>query len=267
MGDTQTGETLLTESQRMDLLRRFDAERRDLLPGHALRVQEGGVVRHVDRFGTSSDIVFSSHTEAQFDAAVQQEIAYFEHRGHDFEWKAYAHDPPGRLFERLRHLGSDIGTEEAVVVAPVGRVIEAEDPGHDVRSVTDESGLADYMQVRVQVWPDTPAAYGESLARQLRNDPSSLEMCVAYVDGLPVGSARNGFHPDSLFSGMAGGGVIRKYRHRGVYRSMVAHRARQAAARNVPWLQVDALPSSRPILEGLGFTAITTTRPCLWRTS
>jgi len=32
----------------------------------------------------------------------------------------------------------------------------------------------------------------------------------------------------------------------------------------VPWLQVDALPTSRPILERLGFVAITSTCPCLW---
>ena len=61
-----------------------------------------------------------------------------------------------------------------------------------------------------------------------------------------------------------GGGVLEEYRGRGVYRNMVAHRARGAAARGVPWLQVDALPTSRAILERLGFAAITTTRPCLW---
>jgi len=37
-----------------------------------------------------------------------------------------------------------------------------------------------------------------------------------------------------------------------------------AASRGVPYLYVDASPDSRPILERLGFVAVTTTTPYVW---
>jgi hypothetical protein len=41
----------------------------------------------------------------------------------------------------------------------------------------------------------------------------------------------------------------------------VAHRARLAAERGYRYLQVDAMPDSRPILRRLGFTELATTTP------
>ncbi len=43
-----------------------------------------------------------------------------------------------------------------------------------------------------------------------------------------------------------------------------ATRARLAVARGIRYLQVDASASSRPILERLGFVAVTTTTPYVW---
>jgi GNAT superfamily N-acetyltransferase len=247
-------------------LARFDAERRDLeVPGRQLA---GGVVRRVDSLQTSSDIMFSSHGSEEFDTAVREEMGFFHEIGHDLEWKTYAHDAPAGMCDRLRAIGFDVGPEEAVLVAAVERVLEAGDPGHDVCRVTGAAGLEDYMLVRNRVWPDTPAGYADGLAAQLRDDPDGIGLCIAYMDDTPVGSARSSFLPGSWFSGLWGGAVVEAYRGRGIYRSMVAHRARDAVARGVargvPWLRVDALPTSRPILERLGFVAITTTRPCLW---
>jgi hypothetical protein len=44
----------------------------------------------------------------------------------------------------------------------------------------------------------------------------------------------------------------------------VAYRANLAAERSFRYLQVDASSESRPILERLGFTAVTTTTPYVW---
>ncbi len=46
-----------------------------------------------------------------------------------------------------------------------------------------------------------------------------------------------------------------------MFRAVVAYRARLAAARGFRYLQVDALPTSRPILERLGFVELATTTP------
>ena len=55
--------------------------------------------------------------------------------------------------------------------------------------------------------------------------------------------------------------TLPEYRGRGLYRATVAKRAELARERGYRWLYSDALPTSRPILERLGFVAITTTTP------
>ncbi|BFO17603.1 hypothetical protein SHKM778_39910 [Streptomyces sp. KM77-8] len=51
---------------------------------------------------------------------------------------------------------------------------------------------------------------------------------------------------------------------RGIYRALVSHRARIAAARGYTYLQVAASSQSRPILQRLGLTPLTTTRPYVY---
>ncbi len=67
--------------------------------------------------------------------------------------------------------------------------------------------------------------------------------------------------PELGFATLWGGGTLPGWRGRGSYRALVAERAARARARNIRYLQVDASPSSRPILERLGFLAVTTTTP------
>ena len=49
-----------------------------------------------------------------------------------------------------------------------------------------------------------------------------------------------------------------------IYRAIVVYRANLAAQRGFRYLQVDASEESRPILERLGFLAVTTTTPFIW---
>ncbi len=65
--------------------------------------------------------------------------------------------------------------------------------------------------------------------------------------------------PSSPASGAAG--QLPAWRRRGVFRALVAHRATLASARGFRYLQVDALPPSRPILKRLGFVELATTTP------
>jgi tetratricopeptide (TPR) repeat protein len=51
------------------------------------------------------------------------------------------------------------------------------------------------------------------------------------------------------------------------YRATVAYRARLAAERGFRYLETDASDDSRPILERLGFAAVTTTTPYVWSPS
>ena len=58
--------------------------------------------------------------------------------------------------------------------------------------------------------------------------------------------------------------TLAAWRGRGIYRALVAVRARRAVARGVRYLQVDASDDSAPILRRLGFGAVTTTTPYVW---
>ncbi len=52
---------------------------------------------------------------------------------------------------------------------------------------------------------------------------------------------------------------------KGIYRALVAYRARIAAERGYRYLQVDATDMSAPILRRLGFTELGTTTPYVSR--
>lgn len=67
--------------------------------------------------------------------------------------------------------------------------------------------------------------------------------------------------PGGRFAGLWGGGTVPEWRGRGLYRALVARRARVAAERGYRYLRVDASDMSRPILARLGFTQLSTTTP------
>ena len=72
------------------------------------------------------------------------------------------------------------------------------------------------------------------------------------------------FAHGTAFACLWGGATLAAWRGRGIYRATVAYRAALAAARGFSLVEVDASTDSRPILERLGFLAVTTTTPYLW---
>ena len=88
---------------------------------------------------------------------------------------------------------------------------------------------------------------------------------LAWHGGRAVSVGRLETHPDGMFAGLYGGGTLASHRGRGFYRAMVAARARDAIELGARYLMVDALPTSRPILERLGFVRLTDSWPCIWR--
>ena len=73
------------------------------------------------------------------------------------------------------------------------------------------------------------------------------------------------FHSGTDFASLWGGSTLPSRRRQGIYRALVGRRATLAAERGYRYLQVDASPDSRPILERLGLRVLTTTTPYVWR--
>ena len=58
--------------------------------------------------------------------------------------------------------------------------------------------------------------------------------------------------PGTEFAGIWGGSTLPEFRGRGIYRALVAARARSAIARGVRFIHSDCTDMSRPILERSG---------------
>jgi GNAT superfamily N-acetyltransferase len=102
---------------------------------------------------------------------------------------------------------------------------------------------------------------GQRLLTQFRETPELLHMVVVMAGDEPVSAARIEFIPGTDFAGLWGGGTVPAWRGKGIFRALVAYRAGVAAAAGYRYLQVDALPTSRPILERLGFQEVARTTP------
>jgi ribosomal protein S18 acetylase RimI-like enzyme len=252
------------------VLAAFDAEvRRNVQPdGSGARAVAGPLVvrwETVDGQGWCG-INWSGLGDADADAVIAEQVAYFAARGEKFEWKLYDYDRPPDLGERLLAAGFAAADEESVMVAEVPAVpAEAALPaGVRLLPVTDEAGIDLLIEVHDRVFGTDHAWLRKALLAQLRDAPEVTAMVVAMAGDQPVCSARIEFLPGSGFASLWGGGTLPGWRGKGIYRALVAYRVRLAAARGYRYVYVDASPDSQPILARLGFTRLARSTPYVW---
>jgi GNAT superfamily N-acetyltransferase len=209
-----------------ELLELFDAQMRDANQPDGLYVGDG----------------WSAVLRPPADGDVEPLVARMRELPGHVEWKYYSHDGP-ELRERLVAAGLEPDDEETVVVAEAESIPP---PPADVelRIVTEE-----FVELAARVFGSRFELPKEAVA------------VVALVDGEPVSGGRVDLYPGLDFAGLFGGITLPEFRGRGFYRATVAKRAEIAREAGHRWLYSDALPTSRPILERLGFVAITTTTP------
>ena len=248
---------------------RLDAERRTLArEGEVVEVLPS-VTRLRGAGGAYHVITFSSlgANDVDVDAAIDGQVAHYQGLGAPFEWKVYGHDRPADLRERLSRAGFVVGPMEAVLVLDLRRPpdwVTRRSPCEVVRVERPE---------QVELFRDAAEEifgkdYGLTAGQLLAGIAAGSTQHVGYVAmeaGVAVGIGRLYTHPDSHFGGLYGGGTRAAFRGRGLYRAVVAARARDAARLGAQYLVVDALPTSRPILERLGFRHLTDTWPCEWK--
>jgi len=265
---------------------RLDFERRTLSETGFAREETPGValVRHAPvagSGGTHGFVSWSALAPADFEAVIAAEVARHRERGLSFEWKLFDHDQPtperhAAFVSVLARHGFAAGDWEAALVAPVdslaGALAEATFPkGIAFRRVTDPAGLAPLDEIQAAVWgaeADSHWLPSRDLAAELRATPERLAIFLAETTESgtprPVSAAWIRFNPESAFAGLWGGSTHPAFRRRGIYRTLLRLRAREAVARGCGTLYVDASPASRPILERLGFTLLTGSRPWVW---
>ncbi|MFC3572177.1 GNAT family N-acetyltransferase [Streptomyces yaanensis] len=232
--------------------------------GSGARIErDARVVRQVGSAHGWNGIVWSDLDETTADAAIAEQVRHFAGLGRDFEWKLYGHDLPLDLGKRLRAAGFTPEPEETLMVAEVvDLTLDVEPPeGIRVLPVTDAAGVDLVADVHEKAFGTDGTRLRHQLLAQLTGDRENVVAVVALAGEEPVSAARLELVPGTRFAGLWGGGTVPDWRGRGVYRSLVAHRARVAASRGYRYVQVDATGQSRPILARLGFEPLTTTTP------
>ena len=244
--------------------RQLDLERRTL-------AQEGCVLetlpyvsrlRCIDR---AQDMVsFSALTEDIADEIISEQAAYYRALTTEVEWKVYQHDSPPDLLQRLERHGFQAGLRETVLV------LDLQDPAswierpsvYQVIRIEDGHQADLYRQAADEIFEKDHEFTARELISGIRRGSTEHLGYVVIEENTAISIGRLYSHPQSAFGGMYGGGTLKQYRGRGMYRAIVAARAREAIKLGARYLLVDALPTSRPILEKLGFVRLTDTWPC-----
>jgi hypothetical protein len=203
---------------------------------------------------------------AELDALIARQVAVFAARGEKFEWKTRGHDEPADLPQRLIVAGFEPEERETVIIGLARDQVSDRPapPGVQIRHTTSHEDFDRIAEMKSVIW-NTDMSWMPEMLRTESGE--NMKVYIAEVDGQPVSAAWIRFVPNTDFAGLWGGGTLKEYRGRGIYKALVAVRAADAIERGYTYLQVDASDDSRPILERLGFVAVTSTTPYIWRPS
>lgn len=213
-------------------------------------------------------------TEHDLEALVERTVAHYAEQGCRFEWKTFDHDRED-LRPLLRAHGAQTEPHEALVLGEATALIDASvqvskeysseddidlDNGLTLRQVTERDGLERIAAMESEVWGEDWSWLADDLAARLTGtDPVHIfvvehnETVVSAAWLTPLSGTR--------VAGLWGGSTLAAYRRRGIYRALVAVRARRAIDLGYEILQVDASPNSQPILERLGLHTVGGTTP------
>ena len=254
-----------------ELLEAYDAQLRghvhDRLP-ESVQVERDGPLVRTTGFGNRGFVEYrdlAGLDGEELDALIARQVRTFEERGEPFEWKLHGHDRPLDLPDRLLAAGFVPEERETVVIGRVEAV--AAEPslpdGVIIREVRERDEFARIAQLEESVWGEH-VGWVDDLAEEREADPEGLRVFVANASELTVCAGWVRFPSGTEFATFWGGATLPAWRGRGIYRALVAHRANLAAERGRHYIEVDASDDSRPILERLGFVAVTTTTPYVW---
>lgn len=202
--------------------------------------------------------------EAELAALVARQRDVFAARGEAVEWKTRGHDRPDCMPRLLEEAGFRAEAVETVMVGAASTC--AGDPmlppGVDLVALTSLAAVQEVAAMESAIWGEDRSWLVTDVGRRVVD--GTVAMVAARSGSTMVSAAWVVWVPGTAFAYLAGGATLPEWRRRGIYRALVARRAAMAVDRGVRYLAVDASEDSRPVLEGLGFVAVTTTTPYVW---
>jgi GNAT superfamily N-acetyltransferase len=189
-----------------------------------------------------------------------------------FEWKSRGHDLPADLGERLEAHGLVAEPVETVMIGEASLLAvdvplepTAEGPVVVRRIVEGDAAADDLGRMLAAQESVFGGGRGPSLASALAElESGASEFWIAEVGDRVVCGGRLTPVVGTDFAGIWGGSTLPEFRGRGIYRALVAARARSAVERGVRFIHSDCTDMSRPILERSGLRRVTTTTPYVW---
>jgi hypothetical protein len=252
------------------LLAAYDAQMRmpsGTVPSGVTYEYDGPILRivggHVGRIRAPRDV---GVTGAELDRLIVRQRDYFRARGQGVEWKLRAHDRPADLPERLVAAGF-VPEGPSTVLVGLAEEVAAEPvlpDGVVLRRVSEAEDLRRFADHQTEVFGFDCSWVAAYLLGQVSADPGQITVLVAEAGGRLVCSTFAVYNPGTDFVALLGGATLPGWRGRGLYRAMIAVRAREAVARGFGLLHVDASPASAPILRRCGFHEITTSTHYQW---
>jgi GNAT superfamily N-acetyltransferase len=241
----------------------------DPLPAGVTVERDGPLVRilGLDQRGFLTYRTLDGLAGAELDALIARQVEFFRARGEGVEWKLNGHDEPADLGDRLRAAGFVPEDQETVVVGPVAALAGAVPvlpAGVRLREVASHEDLLRIAAMEEAVWHSDRSHLVTGLAKEIEADPQSITIVVAEAGETVVSAGWIRYPANTGFGTLWGGSTLPEWRRKGIYRALVAHRARLAEQRGRTLLQVDCSEDSRPILERLGLVAVTTTTPYVY---
>ncbi len=250
-----------------EVLALWDEARRNAVPEGMQQESTDHVHRLFDADGIGHQIAFSRLTEQNAEKVIASEVARYRRLGVEVEWTVHGHDRPANLRHLLARQGFEVGAREEVLVLDLSSELDdSTGPvSKQVQRVHDEPQCEAFRRVSNAVFGSGASRVADRLLAAVRAGSQQNLGYVAYVGEEPASVGRLILCPPSPFAGLYSGATLPQFRGRGLYRATVAARAREARARGARFAQVDALPTSAPILRRLGFWKLADAWPCVLR--
>jgi hypothetical protein len=195
-------------------------------------------------------IIWQDLRADQFEAAIAEEVARAKAVNSELEWKLYSHDAPLGLAEALLAAGFEQQPTETIMVRRADLDPATDVAGLTVSKVTTLDDAFACFDLLFDVFGNSREASPQTLLdRALTSQPHYL----GRYQGVAVSCGRLEVPDGCTFGGLYGGVTHKDYRRRGFYRPIVQARCAEAVRLGRAYVFSEALPTSRPILQALGF--------------
>ena len=215
--------------------------------------------------GRSGFIGYFALEDMSIDELIKREVDYFTQIDQEFEWKVYGTDSPSNIGERLIAHGFVQEPTESFLVLNINNYQPnlKTSPNIECKLVTSEQMFRDAFAIQNSEFPLNVDQHVES-HWPLYSKEEDCSIYVIYAHGQPVASAQVDFTPSSIFAGLWAGTTLKAFRGNGYYQILLNYRINEAKLRGCQYMTIDALETSRPIVEKHGFEFITTTTPYIF---